>query len=49
MAEANLDLEDDMDALLEGAGGLTDDDMLNLDVDDAELDDLESFLTPTNK
>jgi len=51
MAEANMNLEDDMDALLAGAGGegLSDDDLLNLDVDDAELDDLESFLSPTNQ
>lgn len=51
MAEANMNLEDDMDALLKGAGGegLSDDDLLNLDVDDAELDDLESFLSPTNQ
>jgi len=52
LAEANMALDDDMDALLEGAGGgegLSDDDLLNLDVDDAELDDLESFLSPTNQ
>jgi C2 domain of PTEN tumour-suppressor protein len=48
-AEAKMNLEDDMDALLAGAidenTGLTDADLLNLDIDDAELDDLESFLS----
>ena len=56
MAEASLNLDatttaadDDIDALLGGAtsstDGLSDADLLNLDFDDAELDDLESFLS----
>lgn len=52
MSDATLNLEDDMDALLAEAGGtagLSDDELLNLDVDDADLDDLESFLSQTNK
>lgn len=50
LADANLNLDDDMNAMLAGAAGdgLSDDDLLNLDMDDAELDDLESFLSPRN-
>jgi C2 domain of PTEN tumour-suppressor protein len=48
LADANMNLDDDMDALLAG-DGLSDDDLLNLDMDDAELEDLESFLSPTSK
>jgi hypothetical protein len=46
-----VDTNDDIDALLAGIAttnimdGLTDADLLNLDIDDAELDDLESFLS----
>jgi hypothetical protein len=49
MAEATMNLDDDMDALFAGGGGLSDDDLLNLDVDDAELDDLENFLSASNQ
>ena len=51
---SNTLTDDDMDALLAGAttsttatttDGLTDADLLNLDFDEAELDDLESFLS----
>lgn len=52
LAAANLNLDDDVDALLAdttGADVLSDDDLLNLDIDDSDLDDLESFLTPTSK
>ena len=49
IAEANMNLDDDMDELFAGGEGLSDDDLLNLEVDDAELDDLESFLSPTNQ
>jgi C2 domain of PTEN tumour-suppressor protein len=46
LADANMNLDDDMDALLASAGdAVSDDDMLNFDVDDAELKDLESFLS----
>jgi hypothetical protein len=41
----------DMDALLSGTDGLDDidGDLLDLDVDDAELEDLENFLSPGKK
>ena len=49
LAEANMNLDDDMDALFAGGNGLSADDLLNLDVDDAELDDLENFLSASNQ
>lgn len=53
MADATMNLDADMEALLAGADaggdGLSDDDLLNLDMDDAELEDFESFLSPTSK
>lgn len=49
MAEATMNLDEDMDALFAGGDGLSDDDLLNLDVDDAELDDLENFLSASSQ
>lgn len=47
LAEADLDLDADMEGLL---GDDLGDDILDLDdLDDAEFNDLESFLSPTNK
>ncbi|GKY99303.1 hypothetical protein MPSEU_000885400 [Mayamaea pseudoterrestris] len=48
LADADMDLDADMEGLL---GDDDDDDVDDdlLDIDDAELDDLESFLSPTNK
>ena len=44
----NMNFDTDMDDLLSGVDGggdgMTDDDLLNLDIDDAELLDLENFL-----
>lgn len=51
LEDANLNLDEDMDALLAGAGtdvadtAADDDDMLNLGIDDEELEDLENFLS----
>jgi hypothetical protein len=47
----NIDDDMDMDALLSGTDGLDDidGDLLDLDVDDAELEDLENFLSPGKK
>jgi tensin len=47
LADANLNLGDDVDALLGDTANIADDDdLLDLDMDDAELEDLENFLSP---
>lgn len=46
LANANLELDENMEDLLGGDGGNTDE---LLDIDDAELEDLENFLSPSSK